>query len=131
MKLLLGTVLSLAAAVGTAHAARFSALDGNRLIGLCAGRDRGMAAECTAFINGVSDAASSYQELRPADGSKGDRLPAYICVPTEVTGVQMRQTVISWARAHPESQGLQASGVVLRALHDSYKCQNTGGGMTQ
>lgn len=131
MKLLLASLTVLIAVAGSAHAERFSALDGTKLIGLCAGHDKGVAADCTAFINGVSDTVSFYQNLRPADGSKGGKLPAYICVPTNVTGVQMRQTVVSWAKAHPDTMGLQASGVVLRALHDSYKCQNTEGGMAQ
>ncbi len=130
MKLLFGTLFVLAAAAGSAHAERFSAIDGGRLIGLCAGRDRAVVAECTAYINGVSDAASFYQNLRPADGSKGGKLPAYICLPTTITGVQMREAVVGWARAHPESQHLQASGVVLRALHETFKCQGTEGGLS-
>jgi len=131
MKLIIGTLAVFAAVAGSAQAERFSALDGNRLIGLCAGRDKGVVAECTAYINGVSDSASFYQNLRPADGSKGGKLPAYLCVPTALTGVQMRQAVIGWARSHPESMSVQASGLVLRALNDTYKCQGSEGGMTQ
>jgi Rap1a immunity proteins len=130
MKLLFGTLLALAAAVGSAHAERFSAIDGSRLITICTGRDKGVVADCTAYINGVSDAVSFYQNLRPADGSKGGRLPAYICVPTAITGVQLREAVVGWAKSHPESQRLQASGVVLRALHDTFKCQGTEGGLS-
>ncbi len=130
MKTLFGVLFVLAAGAGSAHAERFSAIDGNRLVSLCTARDRGVVAECTAYINGVSDAASFYQNLRPADGSKGGKLPAYICLPTAITGVQMRDSVVGWARAHPESQRLQASGVVLRALHDTFKCQGTEGGLT-
>ncbi len=130
MKLLLASLTALIAVAGSAHAERFSAIDGSRLIGLCTGRDRGVVAECTAYINGVSDAASFYQNLRPADGSKGGKLPAYICLPTNITGVQMREAVVGWARAHSESLRLQASGVVLRALHDTYKCEGTEGGLT-
>jgi hypothetical protein len=130
MKLLFGTLLALTAAVGSAHAERFSAIDGSRLITICTGRDKGVVADCTAYINGVSDAASFYQNLRPADGSKGGRLPAYICVPTAITGVQLREAVVGWAKSHPESQRLQASGVVLRALHDTFKCQGTEGGLS-
>jgi hypothetical protein len=130
MKLLFGTLLALVAAVGSAHAERFSAIDGSRLITICTGRDKGVVADCTAYINGVSDAVSFYQNLRPADGSKGGRLPAYICVPTAITGVQLRDAVVGWAKSHPESQRLQASGVVLRALHDTFKCQGTEGGLS-
>ena len=123
MKLGFGIVFGLLVAAGSAQAERFSAIDGGRLVGLCTGRDRAVVAECTAYINGVSDAANFYQKLRPADGSKGGQLPAYLCVPTAVTGVQMREMVVGWARSHPESQRLQASGVVLRALNSSFRCQ--------
>ena len=131
MKLLFASLTVLAAcAAGSAHAERFSAIDGSKLVSLCTGRDKGVVADCTAYINGVSDAASFYQELRPADGSKGGKLPAYLRLPPTITGVQMREAVVGWAKAHPESQRLQASGVVLRALHDTYKCQGTEGGLT-
>ena len=115
---------------GSAHAERFSAIDGGKLVSLCTGRDKGLVADCTAYINGVSDTASFYQNLRPADGSKGSKLPAYLCLPPAITGVQMRDAVIGWAKSHPESQRLQASGVVLRALHDTYKCQGSEGGLS-
>lgn len=130
MKLLLASLAVLAACAGSAHAERFSPIDGGKLVSLCTGRDKGVVADCTAYINGVSDAASFYQNLRPADGSKGGKLPAYLCLPTTITGVQMRDAVVNWAKSHPESQRLQASGLVLRALHDTFKCQGTEGGLS-
>ncbi len=130
MKLLFGIAFVLVAGLGSAHAERFSAIDGTRLVSLCTSRDKGTVAECTAYINGVSDTFGFYQNLRPADGSKGGSLPAYTCLPAAITGVQMRDTVVGWAKAHPESQRLQASGVVLRALHESFKCQGSQGGLT-
>jgi len=130
MKLLFGTLLVLAAAAGTARAERFSAIDGGRLVNLCTSRDKGVVEDCTAYINGVSDTFGFYQNLRPADGSKGGKLPAYICLPAAITGVQMRDAVVSWAKAHPESLRLQASGVVLRAMHDAFRCQGTEGGLS-
>jgi len=130
MRLLFASLAVLAACAGSAHAERFSAVNGGRLISLCTARDKGVVEDCTAYINGVSDAASFYQNLRPADGSKGGKLPAYLCLPQAITGVQLREAVVGWARSHPESQGLQASGVVLRALHDSFKCQGTEGGLS-
>ena len=50
-----------------------------------------MVEACTAYIDGVSDAASFYQFLRPMDGSKGQRLPDYVCVPGPTTGPQLRE----------------------------------------
>ena len=129
MRLLFASLTVLVAVAGSAHAERFSPIDGGKLISLCTGRDKGVVADRTAYINGVSDAASFYQNLRPADGSKGGKLPAYLCLPINITGVQMREAVVGWARAHTESLRLQASGVVLRALHDTYKCEGTEGGL--
>lgn len=127
MKFLLTALFLLAA--GSAQAERFSNLDGSKLLGLCTGRDKGVVGDCTAYIEGISDTASFYQRLRPADGSKGGKLPVYLCISTGVTGVQMREAVVSWAKAHPDSMKLQASGVVLRALHDNYKCAGSEGGL--
>ena len=108
---------------GTAQAQRYTAIDGTKLMALCTSRDRTQLEQCTTYIDGLSDGATFYQELLPSDGSKGGRLPAYICVPSGVTGVQMREAVVTWARAHREDLRRQASGVVLRALRDTYACR--------
>ncbi len=105
---------------GSVHAERFSALNGTKLVEICSARD---ASDCTSYIEGISDTVSFYQKLRPADGSKGGKLPDYVCVPEGVTGVQLREQVLGWAKQHPEFMGRQASGVVLRALDGLYKCK--------
>ena len=112
-------------AAGTAQAERFSALNGAKLVEICTSKDRSTQGDCTAYIEGISDTVSFYQRLRPADGSKGAALPEYICVPTQETGVQVREKVVAWAQGN---QGMlantQASGIVLRALNASYACPN-------
>lgn len=108
---------------GSAQAERFSGVDGNKLVSLCTSKDKGVVADCTSYIEGISDAVSFYQVSRPSDGSKGGKLPAYICVPNQVTGVQMREAVVTWAKGNADKMGLQASGVVIRSLLDTYKCQ--------
>ena len=113
------TLLSLA---GTAQAQRFSRVSGGSLAGLCTNRDPRQVEGCEAYLDGVSDAASLYQRLRPADGSKGATLPAYICVPPATTGIQLRQMFVTWYQAHPDQSGREASGVVLRALSDNFPC---------
>ncbi len=119
MKAVLWTT-ALVLVAGAAQAERFSAVNGTKLLEMCTARD---TTDCTSYIEGVSDAASFYQRLRPANGSKGPKLDAYICAPNEVTGTQMRETVVAWAKAHPDRMTLQASGIVLRALNDAYKCR--------
>ncbi len=104
---------------GSAHAERFSALNGTKLMEICSAKD---ATDCTSYIEGISDTVSFYQRLQPANGGKG-KLLTYICVPEGVTGVQLREQVLGWAKQHPDLMGRQASGVVLRALDGLYKCR--------
>ncbi len=105
---------------GAAHAERFSNLNGEKLMQICTSSAQ---ETCISYIEGVSDTQNFYQKLRPADGTKGGKLPSYFCVPTAETGVQMRDAVISWAKAHPDMMSKQASGVVLRALDAAYRCR--------
>ena len=116
MKYLLA--LAAVALAGTAQAERFSALNGTKLLQICTAAD---ATDCTAYIEGVSDTLSFYQKLRPAD--KPGKLPTYVCVPAPLTGVQLRETVVAYARAHTDMLDKQASGIVLRALDGVYRCK--------
>ena len=122
MKTLLLAVVAVAALGGTAQAQRFSALSGAKLIEICTSRDPKLISGCTAYIDGISDSVSFYQRLRPSDGVRGSQLPAYVCVPGTVTGVQLRQAVIAWAEKHRDQMQRQASGIVLRALDDTFLC---------
>ncbi len=77
---------------------------------------------CTAYIDGIADSSAFYQRLRPAGRQQGRRLPGYICVPKDVTGVQLRELVVQWFRQHADQANRQASGIVLRALDETYLC---------
>lgn len=106
----------------TAQAQRMSNLTGERLMRLCTSQDRTQVEGCTAYIDGIADSVAFYQRLRPADGSKGGNLPGYVCVPGPTTGVQLRQSVITWYRSHQDQANRQASGIVLRALDETFVC---------
>ena len=123
MKTLLLASAALLGLVSQAEAARFSAVNGTRLAALCTSKDPKQSNSCTAYIEGVSDSMSLYQELRPQDGSRGGALPAYVCVPEQVTGIQQRDTVLAWIRQHPEAGSRQASGVVADALRERFACR--------
>jgi len=123
MKTLLLASAALLAMLGGAHAERFSAVTGGKLLQICSSRDPKLSNSCTAYIEGVSDAISLYQELRPQDGSKGAALPAYACVPEQVTGTRQRDTVVSYIRQHQEVGDKTASVVVANALRESYACR--------
>lgn len=124
MKNLAVVLLAGAALCGTAQAQRFSPISGAKLVEICSARDKASVEACTAYIDGVSDSVAFYQTIRPRDGSKGPALPtdAYICVPTGTTGVQQREAVVAWAKKNPGDMNRQATGVVLRALRDTYRC---------
>lgn len=102
---------------------RYTPLSGQTLMQLCTGRDSTRVRQCEAYIDGVSDSVTSYQAARPENGSKGQPLPAYICVPGRLTGPQLRDSIASWARQHQDRLRLQASVVVIEALRDTYPCQ--------
>ena len=121
MKTLLLAATALLALSTQADAARFSAINGNKLLQICTNPKT--TTSCTAYIEGISDTMSLYQELRPQDGSKGDSLPAYVCVPTEVTGVRQRDTVVNYLKSHPDSASRQAAGVVADALREAFACR--------
>ena len=105
-----------------AHAERFSTINGGGLLKICTAKD---ATDCTAYIEGVSDTVSFYQKLQPSNGSKGT-LPTYICVPEVLKGPQLRETVVLYAKRHPDLLDRQASGIVLRALQENYACKASG-----
>ena len=122
MKSLLLAVIAALAFNGAAHAQRMSNLTGTTLVQMCTSKDNRAVEGCTAYIDGIADSAAFYQRLRPADGSKGAKLPGYVCVPGGATGTQLRQTVIDWFAKHKDQGQRQASGIVLRALDDTYLC---------
>lgn len=124
MRALVLILLAGVAICGAAQAQRFSPISGAKLVEICSARDKASVEACTAYIDGVSDSVAFYQTIRPRDGSKGPALPtdAYICVPTGTTGVQQREAVIAWSKRHPDDMRRQATGVVLRALRDTFPC---------
>lgn len=113
-------ILAAVSLTGAAHAERFSAINGNKLLQICTAKD---PTDCTAYIEGVSDTLSFYQKLLPADGSKGAKLPTYVCVPEAVKGTQLRETIVTYAKQNKEMLDRQASGIVLRALDGAYRCK--------
>lgn len=116
-------VLALAAWGGTAQAQRFSNVTGGKLGDLCVSQSRNQVEACTAYLDGISDAVSFYQRLQPSDGSRGGKLPDYICVPAPTTGPQLREAYVSWLRKHEDAQRQPAAQAAMRALNDSYLCQ--------
>lgn len=118
------------ALAGPAQAQRQSAITGTKLVEFCSSKDKTALTSCDAYIDGVADAVSVYQNLRPRDGSKGQALPAnaYICVPAGGAGTQLREQWLAWAKRHPDDMGRQATGLVLRALLEAHPCPGAPAG---
>ena len=123
MKVFPVAAFALLALGGTAQAQRFSNLTGARLGETCTSQNRNSQEACTAYLDGISDAISFYQRLLPADGSRGGKLPDYVCVPGPTTGPQLREAYVSWLRQHSEAQRQPAAQAAMRALNDTYVCQ--------
>ena len=119
---LFAAAVLLCAAAPAAHAQRFTKVTGQALVQLCT--NGGVRAEqCVSYIDAVADTAGFYQRLRPQDGSKGAALPGYLCIPDNATGINLRDTVVRWLRAHSDASSRQASGVVMDALYAEYACK--------
>ena len=114
-------MLATLAFAGQAHAQRHSDVTAVQLARMCTANPEGTE-RCDAYLNGIADAIYVYEEVRPENGSKGQPLPAYICIPNQVTGVQLRETFIEWLRANPNQNDRQAGGAVLRALNARFHC---------
>ena len=129
MKAVLAAALALAGVALTAPAAhaqdteRYSPISGETLARLCSAREGAGPRQCEAYVSGVSDTITTYQAARPENGSKGQPLPDYICVTGKVTGPQLRDAFLSWAKQHRDQLNLQASVVVVKAFRDVFPCR--------
>lgn len=105
-----------------AQAQRTSNINGTRLVGICSSRDAKQIEGCEAYVTAVTDSATVYQKLRPADSGPG-ALPGYLCIPGQVTGSQLRQKYVEWMRGHSDQGERVAAGTVLSAMLDLYPCR--------
>ena len=76
--------LAMMALAGTAHAQRYSGIDGTRLLGICTSRTAGIKTSCESYVAGVSDTITLYQQMAPASGGKLT-VPKAVCVPPGTT----------------------------------------------
>ncbi len=106
MRLVLVGAIVLAA--GTAEAQRVSRVDGNRLLTMCMSAAK---AECDAYLSGVADTI----------GVQG-RAHAAACIPTAVTGTQLREVVDKYISAHPQSRQEKAADLTMKAFAAAFPC---------
>jgi hypothetical protein len=100
--------LMLLGATTAAQAQRVSKVDGNRLMAICATKDLG---ECDAYLGGVADAIE-------AQG----RAKAEACIPTAVTGQQLRDVVLKYLRDNPQSRQMHGGALTIKAFSAAFPC---------
>ncbi len=101
-----------------AAAQRVSSVSGARLLGICTGPQVGL---CDAFIGGVSDTVATADALPDHAGHAFG-----ICIKREVTGRQLRETVVGWLKGHRDDADRAAVDMTLQALKAAYPCDKTG-----
>ena len=99
--------LALFAAVLPAHAQRVSKIDGNRLMGLCTGKEPKL---CEAYVSGVADAIAEEGPARRA------------CLPTTVVTQQMVDVVVKYLRNTPEQRDRSGAYLSYHALEKAWPC---------
>jgi hypothetical protein len=94
---------------GAASAQRVSTVDGNKLLGFCTAK---ATVGCDAYISGVADAIAA------AGPGK-----AMACIPSAVTGAQLRGVVVKYLKNHPETRELKAGELTIKALGQAFPCK--------
>ena len=75
----------------------------------CAGKQ---AELCDAYLDGFSDAIEA-----------GGKDHALACVPSSVTGTELRDVLIQYLKANPQDQHDTGEKVTRLALQKAYPCQ--------
>lgn len=96
------------AACGTAHAQRASNVGARTLLTACIGKQSQV---CDAYLDGFSDAIRA---------SGKDH--ALACIPSSVTGTELRDVVVQWLKANPQAQHDVAEKATRMALQKAYPC---------
>ena len=93
---------------GTAAAQRVSRVDGNRLLSMCMSAGKG---ECDAYLSGVADTIALQ-----------GRAHAQACIPTGVTGTQLREVVTKYISSNPQSRQEKAADLTMKAFAAAFRC---------
>lgn len=89
--------------------------DGKTLLLMCTSEPKSFAeGGCVGFIAGISDSLKAAENRR----SPNDR----VCVPAEMTTMELRDTVVKYLNLVPQFEGYQAAFLVEMALLSAYPC---------
>ena len=92
-----------------ALAQRESNVNGSKLLGFCTSS---ATANCDAYLSGVADAIAA-----------GGPSHAEACIPTAVTGKQLREVVVKYLHDHPQDLQLKAGTLTLHAYAGAFACR--------
>lgn len=112
-----GVLLAVLALAAPARAQRLSPVTGEALMKLCTGK---VVVGCDAYVSGVADEA---ELLGRSNAEPTDRSSMQFCIPADVKGTALRQTVVAWSQAHSEDAKLPAAMLVVHAFRASFPCK--------
>ena len=118
-RLVAASVLAIGLMTPLAHAQRVSKITGEKLLQTCSA-SRGKLV-CEAYISGVADGIARME--KDMTRAQGQSFAGATCIPTETTITQLHSTVVSYLRAHPETQSGPAAIPAFDALHDAFPCK--------
>jgi len=117
--ILCGVSALLVAAVPAA-AQRVSSMPAGRFLQICKSGARGQPV-CEAYIAGAADSFAEAPVL--ARNSGGDKFPPVVCIPRQVTGQELRETVVAWLDGHRDQLRQPVGDGVFAALQSAYPCK--------
>lgn len=117
-------MLSITAGHGVAHAQRVSSMQAGKLLQYCT-RSSGVQI-CEGYIAGMADGVALTKVF---DKNEGDsKAPAGFCIPSSVTGTQLRESVVVWMKKHTDQLHHPVGAAVYTALHETFPCQGKAEG---
>ncbi|MCA0943389.1 hypothetical protein LCM08_00530 [Salipiger pacificus] len=126
-------VLSLAAAIalGAATPAISQQISGNSLYQACKGDDVALATFCVGYTTGVVEGESFgalvilgqlFPEQNTAEANERINMFMRHCIPSNATNEQVRDVVIAYLEAHPETRHYPARGLIWNAMMEGFPC---------
>ncbi len=100
--------LTVLAAPGIAAAHGVSPVDGNQLLKVCSSPDH---SGCEGFILGALTMHLEDAKDHPV-----------VCPARSATAPQLRDILVKFMLAHPETRSLKGGGVTILAMHQAFPC---------
>jgi Rap1a immunity proteins len=95
---------------------------GNDLLDQCGADSETPNLACAAYVRGAIDMIGSLQGSIASDDKKTFWKARSICLPNEVTTGQVKDVVVKYMRANPETRADNAAWIIIRALIQAWGC---------